>query len=85
MRARFGADFGVATSIIVEATLSFLGLGTQPPTPSWGWDLKANIAFIQANAWLSLFPGLAISVAVFAFNVFGDSLRDSLDPKLRMP
>ncbi len=55
---------GIATSIIVEATLSFLGLGTQPPTPSWGWDLKANVAFIQANPWLSLFPGLAIFVTV---------------------
>src|SRR5262249_56427748 len=50
---------GIATSIIVEATLSFLGLGTQPPTPSWGWDLKANIAVIQADAVLSLCPGLA--------------------------
>ena len=74
---------GIATSIIVEATLSFLGLGTQPPTPSWGWDLKANIAFIQANAWLSLFPGLAIFVTVLGFNLFGDGLRDALDPRLK--
>jgi peptide/nickel transport system permease protein len=74
---------GIATSIIVEATLSFLGLGTQPPTPSWGWDLKANIAFIQANAWLSLFPGLAICVTVLGFNLFGDGLRDALDPRLK--
>jgi peptide/nickel transport system permease protein len=74
---------GIATSIIVEATLSFLGLGTQPPTPSWGWDLKANVAFIQANAWLSLFPGLAIFVTVLAFNLFGDGLRDALDPRLK--
>jgi peptide/nickel transport system permease protein len=74
---------GVATSIIVEATLSFLGLGTQPPTPSWGWDLKANVAFIQANAWLSLFPGLAIFVTVLGFNLFGDGLRDALDPRLK--
>ncbi len=50
---------GIATSIIVEATLSFLGLGTQPPTPSWGWDLKANVSFIQSNPWISLFPGTA--------------------------
>src|SRR6266571_1378862 len=74
---------GIATSIIVEATLSFLGLGTQPPTPSWGWDLEANVAFIQANAWLSLFPGLAIFVTVLGFNLFGDGLRDALDPRLK--
>jgi peptide/nickel transport system permease protein len=74
---------GIATAIIVEATLSFLGLGTQPPTPSWGWDLKANIAFIQANAWLSLFPGLAIFVTVLGFNLFGDGLRDALDPRMK--
>jgi peptide/nickel transport system permease protein len=74
---------GIATSIIVEATLSFLGLGTQPPTPSWGWDLKANVAFIQANLWLCLFPGLAIFVTVLGFNLFGDGLRDALDPRLK--
>jgi peptide/nickel transport system permease protein len=74
---------GVATAIIVEATLSFLGLGTQPPTPSWGWDLKANVVFIQANPWLSLFPGLAIFVTVLGFNLFGDGLRDALDPRLK--
>ena len=74
---------GIATSIIVEATLSFLGLGTQPPTPSWGWDLKANLSFIQDNAWLSLFPGLAIFVTVLGFNLFGDGLRDALDPRLK--
>jgi len=74
---------GIATAIIVEATLSFLGLGTQPPTPSWGWDLKANVAFIQANPWLALFPGLAIFVTVLGFNLFGDGLRDALDPRLK--
>src|SRR5919106_49904 len=74
---------GIATSIIVEATLSFLGLGTQPPTPSWGWDLKANVAFIHANLWLSLFPGLAMFVTVLGFNLFGDGLRDALDPRLK--
>jgi peptide/nickel transport system permease protein len=74
---------GIATSIIVEATLSFLGLGTQPPTPSWGWDLKANVAFIQSTPWLSLFPGLAIFVTVLGFNLFGDGLRDALDPRLK--
>src|SRR5712691_667272 len=74
---------GIATSIIVEATLSFLGLGTQPPTPSWGWDLKANVSFIQDNLWLSLFPGLAIFITVLGFNLFGDGLRDALDPRLK--
>lgn len=74
---------GIATSIIVEASLSFLGLGTQPPTPSWGWDLKANVAFIQATPWLSLFPGLAIFFTVLGFNLFGDGLRDALDPRLK--
>jgi peptide/nickel transport system permease protein len=74
---------GIATAIIVEATLSFLGLGTQPPTPSWGWDLKANVAFIQMNPWLSIFPGLAIFVTVLGFNLFGDGLRDALDPRLK--
>ena len=74
---------GIATSIIVEATLSFLGLGTQPPTPSWGWDLKANVAFIQEHAWLPLFPGIAIFVTVLGFNLFGDGLRDALDPRLK--
>jgi peptide/nickel transport system permease protein len=74
---------GIATSIIVEATLSFLGLGTQPPTPSWGWDLKANVAFIHQYPWLSLFPGLAIFVTVLGFNLFGDGLRDALDPRLK--
>jgi peptide/nickel transport system permease protein len=74
---------GIATAIIVEATLSFLGLGTQPPTPSWGWDLKANIAFIQASPWLAIFPGAAIFVSVLGFNLFGDGLRDALDPRLK--
>jgi peptide/nickel transport system permease protein len=74
---------GIATAIIVEATLSFFGLGTQPPTPSWGWDLKANVVFIQANPWLAIFPGLAIFVTVLGFNLFGDGLRDALDPRLK--
>jgi peptide/nickel transport system permease protein len=74
---------GIATAIIVEATLSFLGLGTQPPTPSWGWDLKANVAFIQDNPWLSIFPGAAIFLTVLGFNLFGDGLRDALDPRLK--
>jgi peptide/nickel transport system permease protein len=77
------ATLGIATGIILEASLSFLGLGTQPPTPSWGWDLKANVAWIQTNPWLSLFPGLAIFLTVLGFNLFGDGLRDALDPRLK--
>jgi ABC-type dipeptide/oligopeptide/nickel transport system permease subunit len=74
---------GIATSIIVEATLSFLGLGTQPPTPSWGWDLKANVSWIQMHPWLALGPGCAIFITVLGFNLFGDGLRDALDPRLK--
>jgi peptide/nickel transport system permease protein len=77
------ATLGIATAIIVEASLSFLGLGTQPPTPSWGWDLKANVAWIQTNPWLALGPGVAIFVTVLGFNLFGDGLRDALDPRLK--
>ena len=73
----------VATAIIVEASLSFLGVGIQPPTPSWGWDLKANVAWIQDNAWLALAPGCAIFITVLSFNLFGDGLRDALDPRLK--
>jgi peptide/nickel transport system permease protein len=73
----------VATAIIVEAALSFLGLGTQPPTPSWGWDLRANVVFIEDNPWIAIFPGLAIFVTVLGFNMFGDGLRDALDPRLK--
>jgi peptide/nickel transport system permease protein len=73
----------IATAIIVEASLSFLGLGTQPPTPSWGWDLKANVSWIQMHPWLALGPGCAIFITVLGFNLFGDGLRDALDPRLK--
>jgi peptide/nickel transport system permease protein len=73
----------VATAIIVEASLSFLGVGVQPPTPSWGWDLKANVAWIQESPWLALCPGFAIFITVLSFNLFGDGLRDALDPRLK--
>lgn len=77
------STLSVGTSIIVEASLSFLGLGTQPPTPSWGWDLKANLLLVELNPWLTLFPGVAIFLTVLAFNLFGDGLRDVLDPRLK--
>jgi peptide/nickel transport system permease protein len=79
----FGQPLSIATAIIVEASLSFLGLGTQPPTPSWGWDLKANVSWIQMHPWLALAPGCAIFITVLGFNLFGDGLRDALDPRLK--
>lgn len=77
------STLSVGTSIIVEASLSFLGLGTQPPTASWGWDLKANLMLLEINPWITIFPGLAIFFTVLAFNLFGDGLRDALDPRLK--
>ena len=65
-------------------SLSFLGLGVAEPTPAWGLMLRgAAVQFAEAAPWMAIFPGLAISLAVFAFNLFGDSLRDALDPRLR--
>jgi peptide/nickel transport system permease protein len=76
------AQFGNA--ILVEASLSFLGLGTVEPTPSWGLMLSGSAAaYAEKAPWVAIFPGLAISLAVFGFNLFGDSLRDALDPRLR--
>jgi peptide/nickel transport system permease protein len=77
------STLSVATSILIESSLSFLGLGTQPPTPSWGWDLKANLVFIDMNPWIIIFPGLAIFLTTLAFNMLGDGLRDALDPRLK--
>jgi len=72
-------------AILLEASLSFLGLGTAEPTPSWGLMLRgAAVEFAERAPWMAIFPGLTISAAVFAFNVLGDALRDVLDPKLRM-
>jgi len=71
-------------AILTEASLSFLGVGVAEPTPAWGLMLKgAAVNFAETAPWMAIFPGLAISAAVFAFNIFGDSLRDELDPKLR--
>jgi len=76
------AQLGIA--IIVEATASFLGYGIQPPTPSWGVMLGTDArAHLIEQPWLSVFPGLAIFLTVFSFNIIGDSLRDGLDPRLR--
>jgi peptide/nickel transport system permease protein len=71
-------------AILLEASLSFLGLGVQEPTAAWGLMLRgAAVEFAETAPWMAVFPGLAISLGVFAFNLFGDSLRDALDPRLR--
>jgi peptide/nickel transport system permease protein len=71
-------------AILLEASLSFLGLGVQEPVAAWGLMLRgAAVEFAETAPWMAIFPGLAISLAVFAFNLFGDSLRDALDPRLR--
>ncbi|MFQ5914584.1 MAG: ABC transporter permease [Nitrospinota bacterium] len=77
------ATFGVASAILAEAGLSFLGLGTQPPTPSWGTILKEGHLRLFEAPHLSFFPGLAIMLTVLGFNLFGDGLRDILDPGMR--
>ncbi len=75
----------VAQAILAEASLSFLGLGVTEPTPSWGLMLSGAAAdFYQQAPWMIVFPGIAISLGVFAFNLFGDSLRDWLDPKIKL-
>jgi peptide/nickel transport system permease protein len=74
----------LAGAILAEAALSYLGLGAAEPTPSWGLMLSGSAAsYAEKAPWMALFPGIAISLAVFGFNLFGDSLRDALDPKLR--
>jgi peptide/nickel transport system permease protein len=71
-------------AILLEASLSFLGLGVSEPMPAWGLMLRgAAVQFAESAPWMAIFPGVAISLAVFAFNLFGDSLRDALDPRLR--
>jgi len=74
----------LGTAILVEASLSFLGMGTPPPTPTWGADLSGNArVYFQHAPWMAIFPGLALSLAVLGFNLLGDALRDVLDPRLR--
>ena len=75
-------SLGMGQVILIEASLSFLGLGAQPPTPSWGAMLSNGRAYLLAAPWLTLFPGLAIMLVVLGFNLMGDGLRDALDPRL---
>ncbi|KQB97719.1 diguanylate cyclase [Loktanella sp. 1ANDIMAR09] len=75
------ATLTIATAIIAEASLSFLGLGQQPPSPSWGSMLNTAKAFLEQAPWMALWPGIAIFLVVLGFNLFGDGLRDALDPR----
>ena len=77
------ATLDVATAILVEAGLSFLGFGVQPPAPSWGNILTEGRTYIFDAWWLTIFPGLAILITVLSFNLLGEGLRDALDPRLR--
>ncbi len=77
------ATLAIASAIIAEASLSFLGLGQQPPSPSWGSMLNAAQRFLTQAPWLAIFPGAAIFLAVLSFNLTGDGLRDALDPRGR--
>jgi len=77
------ATMGVGSAILIEAALSFLGVGTQPPTPSWGLILSGGRSYIWTAPWIMIFPGVAISITVLGVNLLGDGLRDLLDPRLR--
>jgi peptide/nickel transport system permease protein len=78
------SSFSVSFAILTEAALSFLGLGTQPPTPSWGIMLATGRGYLEQAPWLGAFPGLAIFLTVLGFNLLGDGIRDALDPRLRL-
>jgi peptide/nickel transport system permease protein len=77
------ATLDVAWAILTAATLSFLGLGAQPPTPEWGAMINEGRGFLRQAPWISLAPGATIALAVLSINLFGDGLRDALDPRLR--
>jgi peptide/nickel transport system permease protein len=78
------ATLQLGIAILAEATISFLGFGIPPPFPSWGRMLSADgLLFMRADPWLAVWPGLTITLAVFGFNIFGDALRDVLDPRMR--
>jgi ABC-type dipeptide/oligopeptide/nickel transport system permease subunit len=73
----------MAAAVLAEAGLSFLGLGAQPPTPSWGQMLSTAQGYISLAPWLAYWPGLAIFLAVMGFNLIGDGVREALDPRLK--
>jgi peptide/nickel transport system permease protein len=77
------SSVGIAWAIIAAASLSFLGMGAQPPTPEWGAMVNDGVRYLKQAWWISTFPGLAIMVTVLAINLVGDGLRDALDPRLR--
>jgi peptide/nickel transport system permease protein len=75
------ATLGLSNAILAAAALGFLGLGAQPPQPEWGYMLSAGRDFMNKAPWLMLYPGLAIALTVFAFNILGDALREAMDPR----
>ncbi len=77
------ASIGVADAITIESSLSFLGAGTQPPTPSWGYMLKSGMPDIEGAPWIATFPGIILLITVLGFNLLGDGLRDVLDPRMK--
>jgi peptide/nickel transport system permease protein len=77
------ASLSIATAIITESALSFLGLGIRPPTPSWGQMIADGRSELFTAPWIVLFPGLAIMLTVLGYNLLGDGLRDALDPRLK--
>jgi peptide/nickel transport system permease protein len=77
------ASLSIGAAILLEASLSFLGVGVMPPTPTWGGMLRHAFETVDRAPWLTISPGVAIFVVVLAFNFFGDALRDVLDPKLK--
>jgi peptide/nickel transport system permease protein len=77
-------SLGIASAILVGASLSFLGLGAQPPTPEWGAILSQGRQYINRAWWVMAFPGIAITITVMAANLIGDGLRDALDPRLKV-
>jgi peptide/nickel transport system permease protein len=77
------ASLSLAGAILAEASLSFLGLGVQPPTPTWGYMMNLGLDYITVSPWMSLFSGLAITITVLGYNLFGDGLRDAVDPRLK--
>jgi peptide/nickel transport system permease protein len=76
------ATLGMGGMIMLEAGLSFLGLGVQAPTPSWGSMVQSGLAYMRSAWWYPIFPGIVIMIVVFGFNLLGDGLRDALDPRL---